>query len=612
MKPHFSWPAAAIFLAALTLFLVSTGGKPLAAADKETTAELDSRIGKLIEELGSSQYATREKAQAQLRSLGLAAFDALLEARYHKDIEVAQRVRFLLRGIPVAWVRDTDPPEVKSVLRNYGQQGRDERVNRMQLLAQLEDSQGIAALSRLMRFEVDPVLSKKAALQILTHSAPEDPGPRAEVVETIREAVGESRRPAADWVRTYTETLVSAEQALDRWQRLAQRELDTLAKDPEETHAEVVRDLLRWHVDQLLEFDRNDEAQSNIARVVELVEGDYDDLFDFIDWALEREAWFVPEKLVERFPSEYRQQAYLMYRLAESRRKLGNEEAAEEAAAAARQIAPDRFQRHTLLARYLRSRQLYDWSEQEFRYVIDSSGDQKAHEVDARDYLSQMLFDLQREREAAEVLEGSVAIVEMDPMAFQSVVSEAELQASVDYYKGVHYGRAGDHEKEQEHLKKAVENNPANIDIVIAMYRVPEPKEEWRALTTTVLESTIGDTRGKLRQIEQALLQTQDPDKRDELNAQLAQKNNELAWVISNTEGDQQEALACSQESLRLMPGAWAYLDTLGRCYYALGDYENAVRNQKQAVDGAPYLQQMQRQLKLFEGALEGSAAKDE
>ncbi|MEO8496538.1 MAG: hypothetical protein ABI614_15840, partial [Planctomycetota bacterium] len=71
-----------------------------------------------------------------------------------------------------------------------------------------------------------------------------------------------------------------------------------------------------------------------------------------------------------------------------------------------------------------------------------------------------------------------------------------------------------------------------------------------------------------------------------------------------------QKAVACSRKSLELVPDSWAYQDTLGRCYYAAGDYQNAVRFQKLAVAQAPYMQQMQRQLKQFEDALAASAAK--
>ena len=85
---------------------------------------------------------------------------------------------------------------------------------------------------------------------------------------------------------------------------------------------------------------------------------------------------------------------------------------------------------------------------------------------------------------------------------------------------------------------------------------------------------------------------------------------NQWAWLVSNTEGDSRRRFAYSHRSLELIPadagesaGA-SFLDTLGRCYYAAGDYENAVKYQRQAVEKVDYMQVMQRQLALFEKTL--------
>ncbi len=85
---------------------------------------------------------------------------------------------------------------------------------------------------------------------------------------------------------------------------------------------------------------------------------------------------------------------------------------------------------------------------------------------------------------------------------------------------------------------------------------------------------------------------------------------NQLAWLIANTEGDQQEALRCSQKSLELKPNEAGYLDTLGRCYYALDDYQNAVKYQSQAVEINPFSGLMTKQLALFRDALAKQEAK--
>jgi tetratricopeptide (TPR) repeat protein len=56
--------------------------------------------------------------------------------------------------------------------------------------------------------------------------------------------------------------------------------------------------------------------------------------------------------------------------------------------------------------------------------------------------------------------------------------------------------------------------------------------------------------------------------------------------------------------SLEYVPNSAGYLDTLGRCYYAKQDYENAVKYQARAVALEPHSGQIRRQMKLFEEAL--------
>jgi tetratricopeptide (TPR) repeat protein len=125
------------------------------------------------------------------------------------------------------------------------------------------------------------------------------------------------------------------------------------------------------------------------------------------------------------------------------------------------------------------------------------------------------------------------------------------------------------------------------------MYRVPNADENWR-------RATLSKIRELARQFEQEM--EEDPDD--------ATPYNQWAWLISNTEGDYQQAIRYSHRSLELIPAAAgesagaSYLDTLGRCYYAAGDLENAVKYQRQAVAKVNYMQIMQRQLELFEKAL--------
>lgn len=600
------------------LIAMLCGGAALRGADERDAAfqEHDTEIVRLIEQLGSPQFATREKAQSRIQSLGLAVFDALLEAQHHRDIEVARRARYLLRGMPVEWSVDTDPQEVRSVLLDYGQQGRDERLSRISRLANLKDSLGVEALCRIMRYEADVVLSKQAALQLMWHKPSPDPAARKAIALRIEDAMGDSRRPAARWLQAYANSLESPESTLDAWNRITRDELETMVKLPDETQRSVVRDLLRWHVDLLRDLQRSEDARTNILRIVELVEPDRRELFDVVDWALEREAWFVPERLAERFPAVYWQDELLVYRLAEAKLRQGDEAGAEQTAKHALGMNPKQQELHSEVANRLRyQRQMFAWAEAEFRQIIETAGESHRLELKTRERLAQMLGDLQREYDAAEILKPSLVIGEKDPAALASAYEEiygaaitpAELRAKIDHYLGIHYEQEGDPVKAKTFLEQALAVDTENIDIVIALYRVADDDDAWRKKVDKLLAAHVQRIDSRLKALEQAL-QTRDGEIQTLVRQEFAQKNNEYAWLVGNTVGDYQKAVACSQKSLELDPDNWAFQDTLARCYYAVGDYKLAIHYQKLAVEQAPYLQQMRRQLKLFEDALAETA----
>lgn len=570
---------------------------------QEASTDLDARITKLIEQLGADEFATREKAQSRIKALGLAAFEPLLAATKHRDIEVASRVRYLLRGMPVGWSRDSDPPAVRSILRNYDKYGRGDRENRMQLLAGLEDSQGVEALCRIVRYEVDPILSKKAALLILGHRKLAQIEERASLAETIRGAIENSGRPAIAWVDSYARLLLDPPSTFDAWTRITRDELQVWTKTPDETQRDVVRDLLRWHADLLAELDRPEDAEPAILRTLEVVEGRRDELADIVGWARSREAWFVSEELARRFPSTYWQDAELIYQLADGRRRLGNEAGAQQAASTALALHPRDLVAHETIAKELHRKMLaFDWAEQEYKQAIAAAENRPDKLFQLQyDLAAELLFDLEREQEAAVVMRKCAAVVEKEKAGADLVAS---LQSTADYFMAMHHGREGEYDKQRELLTKAYEAYPANIDIVIAMYRVKEADKAWQASTKQRLDESVARIRTELDVLEKQYEMLKDANFRRQIAIPLAQKNNELAWLVSNTTGDYEEAVQLSQRSLELRPDAWEYTDTLGRCYYAVENYEEAVRVQKQAVAGAPYMQQMQRQLKLFEDAL--------
>ena len=112
-----------------------------------------SKVDRLIIQLGDAQYVNRVRAQAELKEMGLAAFDALHRARDHDDIEIAKRALYLVRSMQVHWAFPDDPAAVRKLLVGYGDRSNLVRKNLMEQLGKLENHQGVSALCRLVRYE---------------------------------------------------------------------------------------------------------------------------------------------------------------------------------------------------------------------------------------------------------------------------------------------------------------------------------------------------------------------------------------------------------------------------------------------------------------------------
>jgi tetratricopeptide (TPR) repeat protein len=580
--------------------------------------QLDAQIATLITQLGDPQYPAREKAQDELRRLGPAAFDALLAAQEHEDIEIAMRARYLVRSLPIVWTKETDPAEVKQLFKRYSDLDRGERQIRANHLATLDRHLGIAALCRIMRYDVDRVLSKQAAILVLQSKWPETEPQRMQMAKAVRDEIASSQRPAAQWLNAYARTLESPAASVAQWQRMAEAEVDVLARNPQQSSREIARDLLRWQTQLLLRLGREEDALASVRRAFTLIGEDRRDLYEILDWCVDRDLHRMAEELAQRFPTQFREDAQLLYRLAESQLKRGQRETAEATAQQARQLASDNTKQHAAMGVNLQGRMLTEWAEQEFRFVISKTKPEDSIGTPVRWWLAEMLFDWGKEFDAGQVAQDLYDAGVKTPQLYEHLRHEPnQLQGYAHYYFGMHYARIGDRAKQVEFFRKAIDSMPTNSDFVIAMYRVPEPDAAWKLDTEKRIQALNGRLRTEIRSAEELLQRAADDEQRNLYGIQLADINNELAWLLSNTSGDYQDALRASERSLELRPDHAAYLDTLGRCYYALGDFENAVKYQTRAVErmrSNPEVNSsyhvMKRQLALFEKALADSKAK--
>jgi tetratricopeptide (TPR) repeat protein len=554
------------------------------------------QINQWIGQLGSSDYFVRQKAQDELAKLGFEAFDALTAATTHDDLEVAARARYLLRLIRVEWTVEGDSPDVKRLLRDYEAEPESERVMKIKALASVSD--GMAALCRLVRFEQSPVLSKLAAVEILSHSPAAEP-PGESLAQIIRAGLGSSHQTSAAWLWAFLRFRESPVEAMAQWNRLAQAERLLLQRSPAQTDGRIVALLLQFQVRWLEKLQRNEEAVAVIGQLIDLEKGDSEALATLLYELLEDKAWKLLDDVVLRFSSRFSRTPVLIYALAEAQSARGNQSRAEELAAQARQLNPggdeESLLAHIEIAQRLWKRGLCDWSERELRGVISRGTDNPDRVALAQVTWSELLHEHDDDLRAAENLNEMLKSAKKRQAGEEEFGGRtlAEHRARMHFFFACHWQHKGDSAQYRTELDAALEADPTDVDVLIACYRLPHPGPQYRQKIRNLIQRKAAQLRDKIAE------SVGGPDEADD--------RNQFAWLIGNTEGDFDEALKHSQLSIERTPESRAggLYDTLARVYYAKGDYENAVKYQTKASQLDPHCVPIRRQLELFRKALD-------
>jgi tetratricopeptide (TPR) repeat protein len=613
------WIAPLLAFALLPLRLTWADDRTgLAAEDSASSASMDSETGDtagsvqratnekikaLIRQLGHPRFTIRRSAASELRQIGAEAFDLLNSASNDSDPEVAASARYLLREITVRWVHSGDSAAVRALLRDYGQQRDELRVARLEGLAKLPNSEGVAALCRIARFDRSPLVSRQAALAIIRPD--ERSSQRTPIdAEVVSQELGTSTRAASMWLRQYLVQLRDPAASVAPWQQLVDEETKQLEANADDTSTEVVLVLL-WNLADLhRELDHQQDLVDTVDRMMELDSVASEDMaVQLLSWLTEHESWKALDEFLTKHQPRLQQSKRPLYYAALARAKQGKSELGEELAQKAADLDPQAALESFIAAKDLEEHSQFDWAVREYRRTIDKEPVSSHGAILARVYLANLLHDYERHEQAADVLDPLVKAVQGESRVGQlyaklhdyyagrlSLPETEGLAARLHYFRACQYRDHQDWQRMRDELELAIRFDPTDADVVIAMYRLPEADEKWREATRRRIANLA-------RQFKQEI---------DE-NPSDPTAYNQWAWLISNTEGDYSQAIAYSHRSLELIPegvgesaGA-SFLDTLGRCYYAAGDYENAVKYQRQAVKKVDYMQVMQRQLALFE-----------
>jgi tetratricopeptide (TPR) repeat protein len=592
------------------LMLLAVGLASPAVADVQT--ELDQRIALLIAQLGDNEYSVRQRAQQELQQLGFAAFDALTDAEESPDVEIAAQARYLSRVIRSDWINDRVPPEINAILKNYEGQSEAIRLEKMQQLLQLPADAGIEWLCRLMRFEQSPVLAKQVALKIITQDPQPDDANWPNRAAILTKNLERSRRPAALWLRTYVEMRSDPDKALKDWIALVETEKRTLEQHPQQSDSSVLLQLLRIEVAQLERLHRDDEVLRAMHEMVAVERGESQTLAELVSWLAKRHAWTVIDEVATRFASSFEADPQLLYTLAQALAAEGKTKEAEETVDRAIKLNPEQASEHFILAQALQRRSLLDWSDREYRQAFSIPSAPLNMILIARAHLAESLHDRGRDREAAEVRQGFLTLIDgnrdLTRRAKGSFDDEA-WRARMNYCLACDVGKKNDFVKQRELLETGIQIDPYDADILIALYRLPDQTPQQRETTKELIDSAAQHFRNQV---------DEEPDK--------ATSYNQLAWLMGNTERDADEAVRLSEKSIELIAVQINLLqshvdgsaqlveklrdlneslggsyDTLAHCYAGKGDYAAAVAKQTEARRLIPYSRQIADKLEFFQ-----------
>lgn len=582
-------------------------------------------IGELIERLGSESYATRLRAREKLQRMGLEAFDELHMAQFHPDNEIALAANHLVSSLQVSWSKETDPPAVREALDEYGAQNESERTSRIEMLAELPERQGLEALVRLTRFETSLRLSRHAALMLMQQPMSDSQALREHHSDRMLTVLGGNDRQASQWLRVYAEDLAAGDYSAERWRELIarqRREIDASASTASTRPA--VLELVWVCAARAAEAGQRSEALTLARENIDLIPPTSRDLIDACSWAIDHQLHPFVLDLRNEHRRMFDRQPVLLYGAAEATKVAGDDAEANRLAERALRIKPlpeteeqlaklspkeleETAQAHRLIGEKLEQRGLFHWAENEFRQIIDALEIDSEPAYTTRVHLSRMLGELQQFEAAAAALQPLTERIEKDDKFKQRLSSVLfaynRIKSDQEFYLAQAMIRDGKTEQAKPLLKRAFSMNPENIDVLIAMYRLEGPPA-WDEEVRETLRETI---RRVDMDVRSAQLQVRQGGRFRLASEILGAGLNQYAWLVSNTEGDYQKALDYSLQSLEIDADA-AKMDTCARCYFALGQLQEAVRMQRRALRLMPHSPPMVRQLNEFESALAKSS----
>ena len=485
--------------------------------------------------------------------------------------------------------------------------------------------------------EDDPFDPQGTELEETEGSQNKNTPQKTRLAAIIGEATREARSQACQWLKL---AFVQSDQTafpLGQWSSIVQQEEQLMLTSSSEASIHTLAPLMRWVAEQAsLDPATREQALEIGRRLSEVTLSRQPTILpqiQFCEWSLRAK---LPELVPLHFlasESIFPQQSpsLLNYLLAESFAMQGKQELADQIAQLARARATIRLQKdfsldenatsgppanptdplalrsnsegmeRAVVAESLINRGSFAWAEAELRVALEGRYDSPEFaSTVGLSLLSQLLHEQDRDEEASKVLEAFAQRFENEKL-FQMQIDSAgsEIPSSYHMFAANELAKKGKHEEARARYLRAVELSPENVDALIGLARLPENNEQ-KALRLQEQSQVVILLRNEIEEIDRQLRLAAPMFQKSE-KRRLATQLNTYAWLVANTDGDQQEALLMSRRACSLSPDRSALQDTLAHCYERQGNFDAAVRTQRKAVALEPHQPSLHRALKRFE-----------
>ena len=625
--------------------------------DREPSPE---EINHWIQKLGAETFSERTHAQTALERIGVRALDQLHQACYDSDPQIASQARFMVQSNQFNWAWDSDRFNVRRILQNYSSAELHNKTGFIDQLFQLDNDEGVAPLCRLVRYEPQGCLAKHAALRLM-NGKPRFGQSAADRKQLILGLVSGAHSTAGQWIQLAMSPTAgsAADFPVDRWESMIQSEKDLLLNKSMDTSVSGITALRKWVAGELASVPELRHRALAIAKSIQ------EPLFaepaslpglrpnndfaasKFSHWnmqPIDYATWAISVRLPELVQEQHARldpattlanplfsyllaESFLLEEkrdIAESTAKLASERIVVKAdgtkADADKLKQPNplldslvfrsssaAFERSNV-ARSLIDRGRFDWAERELHTALEGHDDSPdlATSINLT-YLSDLLHEQQRDEEAAQVLLKFTTRFENEPLFKSQIIDQFvdALPSNHYLYRGEHLARTHKPDEARASYLKSIELSLDNVDAIIGLYELPE-NESQKSEREKIQQRVINDLRGKIDSMEKQIRLVNARFLDSEQNA-LANDMNTLAWLLTRTDSNREEALFLSRKACAMAPERAAYLDTLAHCYFALERTDEAVKHQRRAVELQPFKPSLVQALKRFE---EESASK--